>query len=416
MSQIVREAFIGLLRNRTRTLLSMLGISWGIVSVVGLLSYGEGFNQALLRGFQGAFGEGVAVVFPGQTSMQAGGERAGRPVRFRMADAEAVGEIPLVRAWSPEFLEGGSVSWGANQADYAIRAVAPSYAILRSQPVAAGRFIDSEDVRLQRRVVFIGTEVARKLFGPVDPVGQSVRIMGMSFDVIGVQREKVQLSNYNRPDKESVFIPHTTAGQLWNTEYLSALIYQPMDPGLGPRADTQVREVLGKRLRFNPADDRALNVFGYAEAIEITAGIVLGLKLVLGFIGVLTLAIGAIGVMNIMFVSVNERTAEIGLRKALGARRSLILGQFLAEGLVTTIAGGSAGVLLSLVLVWLLSPRPFLSELLDDPTGSADIHLLLTPELLAVCSAILMVVGVVSALVPAVRAARMDPILALRHD
>ena len=416
MSEILREAFIGLLRNRTRTLLSMLGISWGIVSVVGLLAYGEGFNQALLRGFEGAFGEGVSVVFPGQTSMQAGGERAGRPVRFRMADAEAVGELPLVKAWSPEFIRGGTVAWGTNQADYAIRGVAPAYASLRTQPVADGRFIDAEDVRLQRRVAFIGTEVARKLFGPVDPVGQSIRILGMSFEVIGLQKEKVQLSNYNRPDKESVFIPYTTAGQLWNTEYLSTLIYQPIDPGIGSRVDRQMRDVLGQRLRFDPADDRALRVFGYAESMEITAGIVLGLKLVLGFIGVLTLAIGGIGVMNIMFVSVTERTSEIGLRKALGARRSLILLQFLAEGLVTTVAGGAAGVLLSFLLVWVLSPRPFLSELLDDSTGAADIHLLLSFELVAVCSAILMVVGLISAFLPAVRAARMDPIVALRHD
>jgi putative ABC transport system permease protein len=301
---------------------------------------------------------------------------------------------------------------------HGVRGVNPVYGEMRAERAAPGqgRFINDLDVEERRRVVFLGREVHRKLFGARPAVGEVVRIANRPFEVIGVMEDKVQMSSYFSPDAFCVFIPHTTMAQIGDAKYVDTAVFQSVDPMRQAAAIRQVREELGKRLRFDPADERAVSINDSVENMRQIGGITTGLKVVLGFIGVLTLAIGGVGIMNIMFVSVKERTREIGIRKALGARRREILWQFLLEGVAITSLGGVAGVALSGLLVAVFSPRPFLAELLDDVSGATDIHLVLSLRVLGVCAGILMTVGLVAGFVPAWRASRLDAIESLRYE
>jgi putative ABC transport system permease protein len=416
IKELILQSWDALARNRLRSILTMMGIVWGLTTVVLLLGYGESVSNGVLAAFVG-IGNNVIMVWQGQTSMQAGGQRAGKRIHFKYDDIQAIrDEAPLVRLVSAEWDDPLALKYGDKVISVQSKAVQYPYREMRKLNIAEGRYFEESDFSEHRHVLIFGPNAAKKVFGGRDPVGEHVTINGETWDVIGKLQLKIQDSSNNGPDNENVFLPFESLSDINDIRDPEMIVFQPITPLEHKTALAQVREVLARRHNFNPKDDKSSPDWDTVEDVKDIQQFGIALRLILGFIGVLTLGVGGVGVMNIMLVSVTERTKEVGLRKALGARNRDIAFQFLVEALVLTFAAGLVGMLVSVALAHAIPPMPLYSAMYKTANHEGDIILQTSTGVMLTAFIILTFVGITAGMWPALKASRMEPVEALRYE
>src|SRR6201993_1909267 len=417
LTEIIYEAWIALRRNRTRSVLTMLGIVWGIATVTLLIAYGSSFRAILVNGFD-AFGKSVVIAWPQQTSEQPGGQRAGKKIVIEKEDIDIIkADAPLVKYVCRETVRRPGISYGDRMVGTAaIRGVCPEYGEMRNEVPSEGRWLNTSDELEHRHVVFLGGRLRERLFSGRPAVDETVMIGGQRFTVVGVMTRKIQLSNYFSSDDDSAWIPYSAATDVWDTRYAAVLVFAPIAPQFEKKAMAQVLAAIATRQQFSPTDKKAIQMFGRDEFRPVIDGLTIGLQVLLAFIGTLTLGIGGVGVMNIMLVSVDERIREIGLRRALGAKKIHIKLQFLSETLLIMLLGGAIGILVSYVIATAVGSLPMMGPLFEDDSGKGDIHLRISMMTVLLSTGVLLLVGVASGMVPALRASKLDPVEALRYE
>ncbi len=406
----LKEVFRQLIRDvrsqKLRTFLTVFGIVWGTVAVTLLLAFGTGLKKQMIKNTAG-LGDRICIAWPGLTSIPYQGLGKGRKIRLMEEDIEAIRrEAEGLGGVSSEYDTSMKLHLDLKTWPVDVSGVSPEFGRMRNLiPQEGGRFIDPTDMQEQRRVLFLGDKLAENVFGKENPLGKTVMLGNSPFLVIGVLKTKTQDSSYSGRDNDKASIPGTTYRALTGEKYVNNVIYQAKSTFDTEPLTARILEILGKRKKFDPKDKEALSVWDTTGQFKFFDTFMLAFTGFLGIVGSLTLVVGGIGVSNIMNVVVEERTKEIGIKMALGARQRFILTQFLLETLLVTAVGGLVGFAISFGICAAF-PKLGFTESVGIPEVS--------PLVAAITIGILGLIGLLAGWFPAREASRLDPVVAMK--
>ncbi|GAB4334331.1 MAG: ABC transporter permease [Calditrichia bacterium] len=412
MKHLLQNFWQDIRAHKTRAFLTTMAITWGVLAVTLLMAFGLGLSVQMRTSFINA-GDRIVRIYGGQTTKKWQGLPIGRQIRLVESDAEVLKKnIPQVAVAIPGVGKYCRLEYEGKTVSTYMEGVYPEFSELRRMfPAAGGRFINSEDLEQRRRVVFLGEEIAGEIFGKTNPIGQTLKIDGLPYKVIGIMPKKMQTSMNNGPDNRRAIIPFSTFMSVYGYRTIHELLVRPVDPIYGAYVEKEARRVLGSKYQFDPEDERALPVWNFIEEEAIGAKVFLGINIFLAIIGTMSLLVAGVGVANIMFVVVKERTREIGIKRAIGAKRKHILWQIVFESLLIAFSGGAIGLLISLGIVrlmWMIPAGDGAMQFLGRPILSGGV--------VFIAFLLLTIIGLLAGLFPARKAAAVNPVEALRYE